>query len=709
MLLFVVMEPKSSKRSTGPGIAHHIRIEPSRGVSRIPASLSVPASAPSSSSAIMSSIASEAQYDHSLNSLASLQSNSTPDILSTELQRVDLGPVNKECFKLLNELEQLQVKDADDLLKRMGVPRKSNLHIKVVSIFGNTGEGKSYTLNQIFFRGMEVFKTSSNQSSCTLGVWAAYDSTSKTLVLDTEGMLGISSISKQRKRLLLKVLAISDVIIYRTRAERLNTDMYKFLAEASRAYTKYFRSDLESVAKKAECDSIFGPPVYIFHDTRHTNVLTGDRGQSPEEQLKENFLKLNYKIDAFNSIHYIGEHCRGDETNFKVLKDAIYQELKNNDIRSPRQPKIVLDMLETINQKFSGQLTSNETSFPDEYFTCTSVCTACQARCCLFMNHAFHDEISKEHQAERQCKYHHQFENKIFLCRKCDRDGERRLVVPKTASSKDNTWLGLAKYAWAGYVLECEKCGILYRSRQYWYGNETPDKSVVKEEYQHVWPGSLLSSTAHAGRQVFEGVAALGSAITTISAPPARVVSSWLTDQVNPMYWTPNHLCTHCKLCNEPLETIHHCRKCGEGFCDACSDVTMPVPEMGWGDEPVRVCRDCFKDKHCIDTDDDGYNCSVDERTVRARQVSEVISGTLASVAKYPIELLKDSTRPSYWIPDEMVKSCTVCEKEFGPRLALHHCRACGRGVCNKCSPTLKPVKERGWDQPVRVCNNCLK
>lgn len=44
--------------------------------------------------------------------------------------------------------------------------------------------------------------------------------------------------------------------------------------------------------------------------------------------------------------------------------------------------------------------------------------------------------------------------------------------------------------------------------------------------------------------KVLEGVAALGSALSTISAPPAKVVSSWLTDQVNPAYWTPNHLCT---------------------------------------------------------------------------------------------------------------------------------------------------------------------
>lgn len=48
-------------------------------------------------------------------------------------------------------------------------------------------------------------RTSSNQASCTLGVWGAFDPNTKALVLDTEGMLGISSSAKQRKRLLLKV------------------------------------------------------------------------------------------------------------------------------------------------------------------------------------------------------------------------------------------------------------------------------------------------------------------------------------------------------------------------------------------------------------------------------------------------------------------------------------------------------------------------
>ncbi|KAG0716251.1 Zinc finger FYVE domain-containing protein 1 [Chionoecetes opilio] len=661
---------------------------------------------------------SQASDGSSLNTMSSqlfvswlpAESSNTPDIVNTHgMRNVDLEAGDKKCFKLIDEREELQVKNAEEMLQRMGCVSDKNLFIKVVSIFGNTGEGKSHTLNQIFFNGTEVFKTSANQTSCTLGVWGAYDPGTKALVLDTEGMLGISNISRQRKRLLLKVLAISDIIIYRTRAERLNTDMYKFLAEASRAYTKYFRADLEAVVRRAEGSCILGPPVYIFHDTRHTNVLTEEMSQKPEEILKENFTKQNMSIDAFNSLNYIGERNDGCDTDFSKIKKAVFDELTNMNVRSPRQPKIILDMLDTINKKFNGEIPSSELAFPDEYFTCTSVCEACQARCCLFMNHSEHHDGSKHHKAKRQCKYHHQFDNKMFLCLKCDHEGEQRLVVPKTSSARDSTWLGLAKFAWSGYVLECEKCGIIYRSRQYWYGNEFPDRSVVKEEFQHVWQGCVLGSSAHAGRQVLEGMAALGSAISTISSPPAKVVSAWLTNQVNPGYWKANHLCTVCKLCHRTLETIHHCRKCGEGFCDPCSEDKLAVPERGWGEEPVRVCKTCFMARNSEAGKVEDNDRTNDAQEVRARQVTEVISGTLATVAKYPLDFLKDSTRPSYWVADDLISQCVVCEAKFGPRLPLHHCRACGQGVCSPCSSKLRSVKERGWDHPVRVCDNCIK
>lgn len=37
------------------------------------------------------------------------ESSITPDILNTEMRSIDLGPVERRCFKLINEKEELQV------------------------------------------------------------------------------------------------------------------------------------------------------------------------------------------------------------------------------------------------------------------------------------------------------------------------------------------------------------------------------------------------------------------------------------------------------------------------------------------------------------------------------------------------------------------------------------------------------------------------
>lgn len=90
----------------------------------------------------------------------------------------------------------------EQFLRRLGC---DGSRVKVVSVFGNTGDGKSHTLNQVFFNGEERFKTSSEQDSCTLGVWAAYDPNLRVICLDTEGLLGNTNHENQRTRLLLKV------------------------------------------------------------------------------------------------------------------------------------------------------------------------------------------------------------------------------------------------------------------------------------------------------------------------------------------------------------------------------------------------------------------------------------------------------------------------------------------------------------------------
>lgn len=78
-----------------------------------------------------------------------------------------------------------------------------------------------------------------------MGVWAAYSDIHNAIFLDSEGLLGSSSQEDRRTRLLLKIMAISDVIVYRTRAERLHNDMFTFLGDASDAYWKYFTPELK--------------------------------------------------------------------------------------------------------------------------------------------------------------------------------------------------------------------------------------------------------------------------------------------------------------------------------------------------------------------------------------------------------------------------------------------------------------------------------
>lgn len=55
------------------------------------------------------------------------------------------------------------------------------------------------------------------------------------------------------------------------------------------------------------------------------------------------------------------------------------------------------------------------------------------------------------------------------------------------------------------YVIECPNCSVIYRSRQYWYGNQDPVDTVVRTEIHHVWPGvrNLLKYWEGLGREPY--------------------------------------------------------------------------------------------------------------------------------------------------------------------------------------------------------------
>lgn len=135
------------------------------------------------------------------------QSNEDLGMKSMNLESMTLGssrlPDRNGSFLLIDGKEEMQVRTAADFTKLLRC--QPDTKVKVVSIFGNTGDGKSHTLNHTFFDGKEVFRTSPAQASCTLGVWAAMDRKSNVICLDTEGMMGTTNNDNKRIRILLKV------------------------------------------------------------------------------------------------------------------------------------------------------------------------------------------------------------------------------------------------------------------------------------------------------------------------------------------------------------------------------------------------------------------------------------------------------------------------------------------------------------------------
>uniref|UniRef100_UPI00358F04C2 FYVE, RhoGEF and PH domain-containing protein 6 isoform X2 n=1 Tax=Myxine glutinosa TaxID=7769 RepID=UPI00358F04C2 len=59
------------------------------------------------------------------------------------------------------------------------------------------------------------------------------------------------------------------------------------------------------------------------------------------------------------------------------------------------------------------------------------------------------------------------------------------------------------------------------------------------------------------------------------------------------------------------------------------------------------------------------------------------------------------------WIPDSRVSMCMICTCDFTLTWRRHHCRACGKIICQECSQHRFPLKYL-HDKPERVCDLCF-
>ena len=62
-------------------------------------------------------------------------------------------------------------------------------------------------------------------------------------------------------------------------------------------------------------------------------------------------------------------------------------------------------------------------------------------------------------------------------------------------------------------------------------------------------------------------------------------------------YWMPDEHCKECYECSDKFNTFrrrHHCRVCGQIFCNSCCNKEVPGKVMGFGGE-IRVCNYCHK------------------------------------------------------------------------------------------------------------------
>ncbi|KAK0183206.1 hypothetical protein PV327_001270 [Microctonus hyperodae] len=94
---------------------------------------------------------------------------------------------------------------------------------------------------------------------------------------------------------------------------------------------------------------------------------------------------------------------------------------------------------------------------------------------------------------------------------------------------------------------------------------------------------------------------------------------------------------------------------------------------------------------------------TTDEAVIRERDPSPDASDN--SSMEFGIVLGK---QPPFWVPDSDAPNCMLCDVRFNVIKRRHHCRACGKVLCNKCCGMKYRLEYQG-NMDSRVCSPCYQ
>ncbi|CAG8657374.1 11017_t:CDS:10, partial [Racocetra persica] len=228
--------------------------------------------------------------------------------------------------------------------------------------------------------------------------------------------------------------------------------------------------------------------------------------------------------------------------------------------------------------------------------------------------------------------------------------------------------------------------------------------------------------------------------------------ANWLdsqSDLVTKIHWQmegENDICSN-SSCDKFLNLRngkHNCRKCGKLFCDSHCRVPMKLNKQALYDPAngywCRVCDDCFQSREgYLDTEGvvrSHTTTFIKSRTKgieRAHLEGNRLEKRLEKLAKVyatnanpennpqgglkpPLSMMhrRRASEQSVvkWEDDASVTNCPLCDIQFGKITnRRHHCRLCGRVVCEKCSSKISLNLTESADQDsvgeVRACKQC--